>query len=142
VHGHWAGGERELRERLHKYVSASGERRVAVHQEGQEALTRAKPIAVGTRCSLLELRLETGRTHQIRVHLAHAGHPIVGDSKYGDFALNRALAREGAARLQLHARRLAFSHPLTHARLRLQSPLPVDMRAFVEREFALRADRL
>jgi 23S rRNA pseudouridine955/2504/2580 synthase len=142
VHGRWSGGERDLRERLHKYVSASGERRVAVHQEGQQALTHVKPIALAARCSLLELRLETGRTHQIRVHLAHAGHPIVGDTKYGDFGLNRALAREGAARLQLHALRLAFTHPLTHARLRLQSPLPADMRPFVEKEFALRADRL
>jgi 23S rRNA pseudouridine955/2504/2580 synthase len=142
VHGRWAGGERDLRERLHKYVSARGERRVAVHREGQEALTHVKPLALAERCSLLELRLETGRTHQIRVHLAHAGHPVVGDTKYGDFERNRALAREGAARLQLHARRLAFTHPLTHARLRLQSPLPADMRPFVEKEFALRADRL
>ena len=142
VHGRWSGGERDLRERLHKYVSARGERRVAVHQEGREALTHVKPLALAQRCSLLELRLETGRTHQIRVHLAHAGHPVVGDTKYGDFERNRALAREGAARLQLHARRLAFSHPLTHARLRLQSPLTADMRPFVEKEFALRADRL
>jgi 23S rRNA pseudouridine955/2504/2580 synthase len=142
VHGRWKGGARELRERLHKYVSGSGERRVAVHTAGQEALTRARAIALGPQFSLLELRLMTGRTHQIRVHLAHAGHPVLGDDKYGDAARDRPLAREGVKRLFLHARALAFAHPVTGAPLRLTSPLPPDMRKFTEDHFALRPDRL
>jgi 23S rRNA pseudouridine955/2504/2580 synthase len=142
VHGRWARGERELRERLHKYVSGSGERRVAVHGDGQEALTQVRPIATGPSFSLLELRLHTGRTHQIRVHLAHAGHPVVGDAKYGDFARDRPLAREGVKRLLLHARALSFLHPVSQAKVRLTAPLPADMRNFAETRLALRPDRL
>jgi 23S rRNA pseudouridine955/2504/2580 synthase len=85
--------------------------------------------------SLLELRLLTGRTHQIRVHLAHAGHPVLGDDKYGDFELNRALARQGVKRLMLHARRLAFRHPTTAEAVRLESPLPADLERFREANF-------
>ena len=70
----------------------------------------------------------TGRTHQIRVHLAHAGHPIVGDDKYGDFALNRQLKQ----RLLLHAAKLAFRHPLTsREQVKLESPLPAEIKAFL-----------
>jgi len=77
----------------------------------------------------------TGRTHQIRVHLAHAGHPVLGDDKYGDFELNRALARQGVKRLMLHARRLAFKHPLDGNQMNLESPLPDDMLAFCRSNF-------
>ncbi len=142
VKGAWEGGARELRERLHKYVTAGGERRVAVHGAGQAAATRVRPIAAAGSCSLLELRLLTGRTHQIRVHLAHAGHPVLGDDKYGDFELNRALARQGVKRLLLHARRLAFAHPLTGEPLRLEAPVPQEMRRFAEAQLALQPDRL
>ena len=142
VKGGWQGGARELRERLHKYVTAGGERRVAVHGAGQTAVTAARPLASSPACSLLELRLMTGRTHQIRVHLAHAGHPVLGDDKYGDFELNRALARHGVKRLMLHARRLVFAHPLTGARLRLEAPVPGDMRRYAEARLALPPDRL
>jgi 23S rRNA pseudouridine955/2504/2580 synthase len=119
----------ELRERLHKYVTASGERRVSVHAEGMSAVTRVKKLKGSGEFSLLEVELLTGRTHQIRVHLAHAGHPIVGDDKYGDFALNRELKQ----RLLLHAAKLAFKHPLTGAAVRLESPMPAEMKAFLER---------
>ncbi len=135
VAGRWRGGARVLREALHKYVTASGERRVSVHAGGKEAVTRVKPLAVRDESSLLELRLLTGRTHQIRVHLAHAGHPVLGDDKYGDYALNRALARQGVKRLFLHARRLAFDHPLEGERVRLEAPLPEDMLRFCRASF-------
>jgi 23S rRNA pseudouridine955/2504/2580 synthase len=85
--------------------------------------------------SLLEVRLLTGRTHQIRVHLAHAGHPVLGDDKYGDFELNKAMAKQGVKRLFLHAGRLCLNHPQSAERLELESRLPGDMRAFVERAF-------
>lgn len=142
VHGRWTGGPRDLSERLHRYVTASGERRVAVHGDGRAALTRVNPVAAAAECSLLELRLLTGRTHQIRVHLAHAGHPVLGDDKYGDFDLNHALARQGVKRLMLHAGRLVFAHPLTGARLRLEAPMPGNMRRFAEAQLALQPDRL
>jgi len=118
----------ELRESLHKYVTASGERRVSVAEGGQNAVTRARLLKTNGKFSLLEVHLLTGRTHQIRVHLTHAGHPIVGDDKYGDFALNRELKQ----RLLLHAARLAFRHPLTGEQIKLEAPLPAEMKAFVQ----------
>ncbi|HUG76713.1 MAG TPA: RluA family pseudouridine synthase [Burkholderiales bacterium] len=130
VKGRWEGGGRELRESLHKYVTSAGERRVAVREGGKSAVTRVKALRIAERVSLLEVRLLTGRTHQIRVHLAHAGHPILGDDKYGDFALNRAWAKDGVSRLFLHAGSLALRHPLSGERLRLEAPLPRDMREF------------
>jgi 23S rRNA pseudouridine955/2504/2580 synthase len=133
--GRWRGGPRELRESLHKHVTASGERRVSVRADGQQAATRVRPLATREDCSLLELRLLTGRTHQIRVHLAHAGHPILGDDKYGDFELNRVLAKQGVRRLMLHAWRLALRHPADGARLKLQAPLPPGMVELVEKWF-------
>ena len=114
----------EIREALHKHVTAGGERRVSVQADGKAALTRVKVLKRGE-FSLLEVRLLTGRTHQIRVHLAHAGHPVVGDDKYGDFALNKKVKK----RLLLHAARLSFTHPASGERLRLESPLPEDFAA-------------
>jgi 23S rRNA pseudouridine955/2504/2580 synthase len=116
----------ELRESLHKYVTASGERRVSVKEGGMEAVTRVKRLKAGAEYSLLEVELLTGRTHQIRVHLAHAGHPIVGDEKYGDFALNKALK----TRLLLHAAKLSFRHPLSGEPVRLESPVPPEIEAY------------
>jgi 23S rRNA pseudouridine955/2504/2580 synthase len=134
--GRWEGVGRELRESLHKYVDAKGERRVAVHENGMVAITQVRRLEASKDFSLLEVRLMTGRTHQIRVHLAHAGHPVLGDDKYGDFELNRRLAKTGVRRLFLHASRLAFSHPLTKEKLELRSPLPADMKAFVDAHLA------
>jgi 23S rRNA pseudouridine955/2504/2580 synthase len=118
----------ELRESLHKYVTAAGERRVSVREDGMAAVTKVKRLKAGAEFSLLEVELLTGRTHQIRVHLAHAGYPIVGDEKYGDFALNRRLKQ----RLLLHAARLSFRHPVTGVAVTLESPLPAEVEAFVE----------
>jgi 23S rRNA pseudouridine955/2504/2580 synthase len=132
VKGRWRGGAREIRAPLHKSVTRSGERRVAVRSDGLVAATRVRPLAVSARVSLLELELLTGRTHQIRVHLAHVGHPVVGDDKYGDFAFNREMAKQNVARLCLHARRLALAHPTSGVPLRLESPIPSEMRAAIE----------
>jgi len=126
----------EMREALHKHVTSSGERRVSVHEDGKAALTRVRVVRRGE-FSLLEVRLLTGRTHQIRVHLAHAGHPIVGDEKYGDFALNRALARGQRVaslrfdRMFLHARRLRFMHPASGEPIELEAPLPATCEALL-----------
>jgi len=132
VAGKWPRDLRELSQALHKYVTGSGERRVSVHEDGKAAVTRVKLLKAGAEFSLLEVELMTGRTHQIRVHLAHAGYPIVGDDKYGDFALNRQLKR----RLLLHAARLSFRHPLSGEPVKLESPLPAEMKAFLERAVA------
>jgi 23S rRNA pseudouridine955/2504/2580 synthase len=115
-------GPQEIRAPLHKYVAASGERRVAVTERGRSALTRVRVLKRTAEFSLLEVRLLTGRTHQIRVHLAHVGHPVVGDEKYGGGA---------AKRLLLHAAKLAFRHPLTGGPVRLDSPMPSAMQAFL-----------
>jgi 23S rRNA pseudouridine955/2504/2580 synthase len=128
VKGAFAKESLELRESLHKYVTASGERRVSVREEGMRAVTRVRRLKASGEFSLLEVELLTGRTHQIRVHLANAGYPVVGDEKYGDFALNRQLK----VRLMLHAAKLAFKHPLTGEQVRLEAPLPPAMRAFVD----------
>jgi 23S rRNA pseudouridine955/2504/2580 synthase len=122
----------DISEPLHKYVTGAGERRVSVKEGGMSALTKVKVTKKGTQSSLLEIRLLTGRTHQIRVHLAHAGHPVLGDDKYGDFELNRTVAKQGVKRLLLHAHRLSFAHPVTGERLRLKADPPPDMQAFAK----------
>ena len=107
---------------LHKFVDGGGERRVrtvdAGHEEAKRSITLVEVAERLPGYTLLDVTIKTGRTHQIRVHLAHAGHAIVGDDKYGDFALNKALARGPAKfdRMFLHARRLRFEHPGNPAR--------------------------
>ncbi|MSQ48978.1 MAG: RluA family pseudouridine synthase [Betaproteobacteria bacterium] len=135
VKGVPAKKEFDIHEALHKYVNAKGERRVSVMVGGKEALTRVKRLKSAAELAVLQLRLMTGRTHQIRVHLAHAGHPVLGDDKYGDFELNRALARQGVKRLFLHAHRLAFKHPIDGQRMVLESPLPDAMLRFCQANF-------
>ena len=125
----------DISEALHKYVNAKGERRVAVKEGGMQAVTKVSVLASSSDLSVLQLRLMTGRTHQIRVHLAHAGHPVLGDDKYGDFELNRALARQGVKRLFLHARRLGFKHPIDGNDMKLESPMPEDMLSFCKMNF-------
>jgi 23S rRNA pseudouridine955/2504/2580 synthase len=123
---------RTLSHPLHKYVNAKGERRVSVKEGGKTAETRVTRLKASAQFSFLEIRLLTGRTHQIRVHLAHAGHPVLGDDKYGDFELNHRLQKQGVRRLFLHASRLAFAHPLSRERIDLKSPLPAEMKKFVD----------
>src|SRR5687767_493670 len=132
----------DIKDALHKYLNAKGERRVAVKEGGMEAVTRVKVLGSTAELSLLQLRLMTGRTHQIRVHLAHAGLPVLGDDKYGDFEFNRALARQGVKRMFLHAHRIAFKHPTDGKRMAVAARPPADMQAFIEANFALPADRL
>jgi 23S rRNA pseudouridine955/2504/2580 synthase len=133
VKGGWTRKDAELRESLHKYVTDSGERRVAVREDGQAAATRVRPLKVRDAFSLLELRLLTGRTHQIRVHLAHAGHPVLGDDKYGDFDLNKTLVKSGVRRLFLHACAIAFMHPTEKRKLKFESKMPDDMKRFADK---------
>ena len=97
--------------------------------QGQPAVTHVRGLGSGPlpgvgSVSLVGIRLETGRTHQIRVHMASIGHPLIGDVKYGDFALNRLASERGHGRLFLHAAELAFEHPQSGERLTVAAPLP------------------
>jgi 23S rRNA pseudouridine955/2504/2580 synthase len=136
VVGAWPDNKKVIDLPLHKYLQADGERRVKVvgkdDPDGMRAITL---VRVGRRLegfSLLEVTIKTGRTHQIRVHLASQGHPIACDDKYGDFELNKALARQGLKRMFLHAWRLQFQHPSTAQPVALEAPLPADLQQFVD----------
>ena len=133
VHGRWPSGKRHVKLKLQRYVTGAGERRVSVDDEGRESHTVFELERACGDYSLLQAQLRTGRTHQIRVHLAHLGFPIVGDDKYGNFELNKSLARQGMKRMFLHAWRLAFVHPASGATLKLEAPLPPGLQSFLER---------
>jgi len=129
VVGRWPLRTRTLAFPLLRRDAPDGDRRVVVDPAGLEAVTHVTGIAHAHRAgavelSLVEARLETGRTHQIRVHLAHAGCPIAGDDKYGDFDLNRRLAQGGHRRMYLHAQSIAFRHPRSGERMRIEAPMP------------------
>ena len=94
----------------------------------QEAVTHWRKLEGGAEATLLELTIETGRTHQIRRHLEAIGHPIVGDGKYGDFPFNRLAQKQwGLRRMFLHSTRLELAHPITRKRLVFVSPLPDEL---------------
>ena len=134
VVGAWPESLKVIDLPLHKYLLPDGERRVRIGAAGDEqakrSITLVKVVQRFAGFTLLHVSIKTGRTHQIRVHLAHAGHPIAGDDKYGDFELNKALARGEAVPGQrfggmfLHAARLAFVHPVSAERIELHATLP------------------
>jgi 23S rRNA pseudouridine955/2504/2580 synthase len=131
VKGRWRDGQRSVKLPLHKYVLPSGERRVAVKSEGLSAHTVFRLQRNWDGYCLLEAELKTGRTHQIRVHLAHLGFPVAGDDKYGDFAHNKELARQGLKRMFLHARKVVITHPQSGTTLKLEAPMPPELQAFL-----------
>jgi 23S rRNA pseudouridine955/2504/2580 synthase len=111
VKGKWQGGMREINAPLLKNQLQSGERMVRVSEEGKEALSLFEPLQRFKSATLMKVTLKTGRTHQIRVHAAYAGHPLAGDEKYGDKEFNRHMRQLGLKRLFLHAASLTFSLP-------------------------------
>jgi 23S rRNA pseudouridine955/2504/2580 synthase len=152
VRGDWPANQRVIDQALHKFIVAggegAGERRVRVvpndHPDGLRSVTLVKVRAgipavsavPGQPFTLLEVTIKTGRTHQIRVHLASAGYPIAGDDKYGDFEINRALQKsvKGEAvlrRMFLHAWTLKFNHPKTRKAISLEAPLPPELAGFI-----------
>ena len=133
VPGRWSNPLQHVKAPLFKYLTAEGERRVRVADDGKAAHSIVRLVRRWRDYSLLEVELKTGRTHQIRVHLAHLGFALCGDDKYGDFALNKRLEGEGLRRMFLHAAQLRFAHPLTGAPLAFESPLPADLRSFLDR---------
>jgi 23S rRNA pseudouridine955/2504/2580 synthase len=136
VKGNWRDAKREVTLPLTKFLTSAGERRVRVESVGGQA---AKTVFyrqqvwsdVDPAMSLLEAELFTGRTHQIRVHLTHLGFALAGDEKYGDFAWNKALAKQGLKRMFLHARKLVFEHPLQEREVAIEAELPPDLSKFL-----------
>jgi len=158
VSGNWPTNQRVIDKALHKYLLPNGERRVKIvpndHPDAMRSVTLVKvktpiaanPLAPATPFTLLEVTIKTGRTHQIRVHLAGEGHPIAGDDKYGDFELNKALHRtnpHGASlkRMFLHAWSLKFNHPKTRKAVQLHAALPDELQQFLpSRQTGLSSD--
>lgn len=136
VAGEFANARQHVKFPLFKYTTPDGERRVRVQADGLASHTVFNRVEAFSGFTLLEAELKTGRTHQIRVHLAHSGFPIAGDEKYGDFALNKALARAGARpglrRMFLHAHQLTFAHPSTGEAITVRAPLPAECQAFLQ----------
>ena len=108
IKGIWQGGTRKIDVPLRKNTLQSGERMVRVDETGKQAVSYFSPLAVTKQASLMKVALETGRTHQIRVHAQHSDHPIAGDEKYGDEAFNRLMREKGLRRLFLHASKIVF----------------------------------
>lgn len=136
VTGDWVNKRQHVKLPLHKYTTPDGERRVVVQAGGMESHTVFSLLRKWQDFALLEAELKTGRTHQIRVHLASSGFPILGDDKYGDFALNKALqkgteSRGALRRMFLHAYKITFTHPDTGAKMTLQAPLPAECDRFL-----------
>ena len=135
VQGQWPEKLKVIDSALHKFLLPDGERRVRVTSnedpDGMRSITLVKVAERWDTCTLLEVTIKTGRTHQIRVHLASQGHPIAGDDKYGDFEWNKSLQKQGLKRMFLHAWRLQFTHPATGKRVELMSNLPPELQLYV-----------
>lgn len=145
VQGEWTDAKKRVVLDLQKYLLPNGERRVNVvtdiskdkYNERQSSETLFKLLknyshpSLG-KFSLLEAQLVTGRTHQLRVQLAHLGFQIVGDDKYGDFSVNKSLQKHGLKRMFLHSSATKIRHPLTQDKLELLAPLPVELSRFLE----------
>ena len=142
VKGAWPANQRVIDKALHKYEAPNGERRVKVvandHPDGLRSITlvKVKNTFADGRFTLLEVTIKTGRTHQIRVHLADAGYPIAGDDKYGDFDLNKALQKSNVntpslKRMFLHAWSLKFNHPKLRKVVHLTTDLPPELQQFL-----------
>ena len=128
LRGQWRGGARELVDQLARGKDQDGtqDRRVRVSEEGKRAAALFAPLGVTALASLMRVTLHTGRTHQIRVQAAHAGHPVAGDGRYGDGEFNRQLVQSGLKRLFLHAQELGFADGEGN-RVSLKAPLPKDL---------------
>jgi len=120
VSGGWAGGARRVTAALERLP---GHSRVTAGEGGKDAVSLFTPVTRFDRSTLLEVATLSGRTHQIRVHAAHLGHPIAGDDRYGDHGFNREMRKYGLRRLFLHAARLEFQCPGTGRRYRIEAPL-------------------
>ncbi|MES2180923.1 MAG: RluA family pseudouridine synthase [Pseudomonadota bacterium] len=144
VQGEWLEQKKRVVLDLQKYLLPNGERRVNVvtdaskdkYNERQTSETMFRLIKnfdhpILGKFSLLEAQLVTGRTHQLRVQLAHLGFNIVGDDKYGDFAINKSLVKHGLKRMFLHSSVTKIRHPLSNDKLELNAPMPPELSKFL-----------
>ena len=140
VKGKWTNGKQNVKLLLNKFVTTKGERRVTVIDEKNQDTKGLLSHTIFTLqqnwvdFSLLKAELKTGRTHQIRVHLAHLGFPIVGDEKYGDFEFNRQLMKKNQKfkRMFLHAGTIEFIHPITNSTVKVTAPLSKEWGEFTD----------
>ncbi len=137
VDGRWMDAVRHVKLPLLKYLLPNGERRVRVDAAGKASHTVFRLMARWENFSLLEAELRSGRTHQIRVHCAETGYPIAGDEKYGDFDVNKRLAKSGLKRMFLHAGKISFRHPSSGQALALEAPLPEALAVFLKKISAM-----
>ena len=129
VDGQWQDGKRTVDVPLRKNQLRGGERMVSVDPEGKTAISIFRPVSVYQDTSLVEIELKTGRTHQIRVHGQHIGHPLAGDEKYGDEQFNRRMRAIGLRRMLLHAHMIEFVDPYDDEVITVSSPLDENARA-------------
>jgi 23S rRNA pseudouridine955/2504/2580 synthase len=132
VRGPWQGGSRSVDAALRKNQLQGGERIVRIDEAGKDALTRFHPVSNHGSASLMDVELKTGRTHQIRVHAAHIGHPLAGDVKYGDEDFNRLMKHFGLRRLFLHAHRIEFGDPAGDRVVSVTAPLCQDLQRVLD----------
>ena len=126
--GRWQGAGQAVDTNLQKNRQLSGERMVQVDDQGQEARSQFTPQQCFADCSLLDVRIDTGRMHQIRVHAAHLGHPVAGDDKYGNIEFNRLMRKRGLKRMFLHARSVDLTLPDSGRRPVIEAPLDDELR--------------
>jgi len=132
--GQWAKKKLVVTAPLLKNVSKGGERMVVISQAGKEAETLFRRLKLFRDSTLVEASPKTGRTHQIRVHAASFGHPIVGDDRYGIDEVNRGFKARGYKRMFLHAEKLKFQHPVTGEPLTILAPLPQELEDLLKNE--------
>lgn len=130
--GDWSQGPHRITASLKKNQLKGGERIVVVDPEGKQAQTNFRFLETYPGASLMEAELKTGRTHQIRVHGLYAGHPLAGDTRYGDSEWNRLLRKQGLKRLFLHAHFVAFQDPERGREIEVSAPLSDDLRKLVQ----------
>ena len=132
VRGRWELGSKRIDVRLRTDTRVGGERTVRASTSGKDAVSEFHPVQFfGRAATLMEVTLQTGRTHQIRVHALHAGHPVAGDGKYGDEAFNAELRALGLSRMFLHAHSLSFTWP-QGTPFSINTPLPPDLKAVLD----------
>ena len=132
VSGAWDGGKQTVKAPLRKNLLRGGERMVTVDESGKEAISVFKPVTTFREATLVEVELKTGRTHQIRVHGAHIGHPLAGDEKYGDPVFNQTLKRLGLRRMLLHAHYIEFTDAANGEKITVSAPLDDELKAVID----------
>ena len=133
VAGAWQGGKQTVRAPLRKNLLRGGERMVTVDETGKAAVSVFSPVSTFADATLVDVELKTGRTHQIRVHGTHIGHPLAGDGKYGDENFNNEMKSHGLRRLFLHAHLLEFMDSAGDDMITVSAPLDDDLKAVIDR---------